>query len=476
MTTGSPPARGAGVLAKWRNALAVYGQRDVLAMLFLGFSSGLPFLLVFSTLSVWLRRAGIELSTIGMLSWVGFAYSFEFVFSPFVDRLQLPLLHRILGRRRSWMLLGQIGIALGLILLAASDPSSSVGSMALAAILVACSSATQDVAMNAWRIESVPAELQGAMVATYSTGYRIAMIAGGAGAIAIAASFGWHMSYGVMAALMIVGFVTTLLVKEPDVGVTQAERKREARVIEWLERRAHWPASLQRVGEWFIGAVICPLTEFFGRSGAPFAVLCLAFIGLYQITEFTMGSMANPFYIDHHYTLDQIAVVGKFVGFSVGIAGVFLAGVLVARFGLARSLAVGILLAILSNLSYALLATTHTPTLLGLGLTNGLDNLALSAQGVTLIAFLSSLTSPKYTATQYALFASLYALPGKILEGTSGFMVEHIGYPHFFLYTASLSIPGLLLLAWLWRRVPHGHGAVPQEYRAESERIDAGAG
>lgn len=330
--------------------------------------------------------------------------------------------------------------------------------------------------MNAWRIESAPAQMQGAMAAAYSVGYRIAMIAASAGALTVASGFGWRMSYGAMAALMGVGLLTTLLVKEPTATATREEQARETRVIDWLERRAHWPAALRKVGEWFIGAVVCPLTDFFGRYGVRFALACLAFIGLYQITEFTMGSMANPFYIDHRYTLDQIAMVVKVYGFSLSIAGVFLAGMLVARIGLARALAVGIALAICSNLSYSLLATTHTPTLLGLGLVNALDNLALSVQGVALIAFMSSLTSPKYTATQYALFASFYALPGKLLEGTSGFVVERIGYPHFFLYTASLSIPGVLLLTWLWRRIPADAGSPDEACMLESERIDAGAG
>ncbi len=445
-------------------------------MLFLGFSSGLPFLLVFSTLSVWLRQAGIERSTIGMLAWVGFAYSFEFAFSPLIDRVKLPLLHRLLGRRRSWMLLAQIGIAAGLARLAAADPATGVESIALAALFVACCSAAQDVAMNAWRIETAPAQMQGPMVGAYSVGYRIAMIAASAGALTAAAGFGWHVSYGAMAALMAVGILTTLLVEEPQAAPGAHEQERESRAREWLQRRAHWPVSLQKAGAWLFGAVICPLTDFFGRYGAPFALASLAFIGLYQIAEFTMGSMSNPFYIDHHYTLEQIALVVKVYGFSLSIAGVFLAGLLVARIGLARSLAAGILLSILSNLTYWLLATTRTPTLLGLGFANGIDNLALSVQGVTLIAFMSGLTSPKYTATQYALFASLYTLPGKLLEGTSGFVVERIGYPHFFLYTASLCIPGLLLLAWLWRRVPHEAGATPQHYRGDPERIDAGAG
>ncbi len=470
-----PRPRDAGGLTNWRKTLAVYRQRNVVSMLFLGFSSGLPFLLVFSTLSVWLRQAGIERSTIGMLAWVGFAYSFKFVWSPVVDRVRLPILHRLLGRRRSWMLLAQIGVACGLIRLAATEPASGVGSIALAALFVAFCSATQDIAMDAWRIESAPTEVQGAMAATYSVGYRVAMIAASAGALTVASGFGWRTSYSAMAMLMAIGILTTLLVREPQVA-TRDQEEREARAVEWLEGRAHWPGSLQKAGEWFIGAVLCPLTDFFSRYGGRFAVACLAFIGLYQLTEFTMGSMANPFYIDHHYSLDQIALVVKVYGFSLSIVGVFLGGVMVARLGLARSLAAGMVLAISSNLSYSLLATTHTATLLGLGAVNGLDNLALSVQGVSLIAFLSSLTSPKYTATQYALFSSFYALPGKLLEGTSGFVVERIGYPHFFLYTASLSIPGLLLLAWLWRRLPRGNGSMPQVYRTEAERIDAGAG
>ncbi len=458
----------------WVAALAAYRRRNALSMLFLGFSSGLPFLLVFSTLSAWLRQAGIERSTIGMLAWVGFAYSFKFVWSPVVDRLELPILHRLLGRRRSWMLLAQICIAIGLVLLAAAHPAAgNVGRIALAALFLAFSSATQDIAMDAWRIESAPIELQGPMVGAYSVGYRIAMIAGGAGALAVAAGYGWHASYGSMAVLASVGIVTTLLIAEPKAAATRTEQVREEKVVAWLEHRAHWPPSLQGVGAWFIGAVVCPLTDFFGRFGALCALVTLGFIGLYQVTEFTMGVMANPFYIDHHYTLDQIALVGKVCGFTVGILGVFLGGLLVARVGLARALATGIALAVLSNLSYSLLAITPAPTLLGLGFANSLDNLALSVQGVALITFLSGLTSAKYTATQYALFSSLYALPGKALEGTSGFVVDRIGYPEFFLYTASLSVPALLLLLWLWRRSAAGAGlaalsAAPVDGRADA--------
>ena len=208
-----PRPRDAGWLTSWRKTFAVYRQRNVVSMLFLGFSSGLPFLLVFSTLSVWLRQAGIERSTIGMLAWVGFAYSFKFVWSPVVDRMRLPILHRLLGRRRSWMLLAQIGVACGLIRLAATEPASGIGSIALAALFVAFCSATQDIAMDAWRIESAPTEVQGAMAATYSVGYRVAMIAASAGALTVASGFGWRTSYSAMAMLMAIGILTTLLVR-----------------------------------------------------------------------------------------------------------------------------------------------------------------------------------------------------------------------------------------------------------------------
>jgi MFS transporter, PAT family, beta-lactamase induction signal transducer AmpG len=436
----------------WLDALRVYRNLRVLSMLFLGFSAGLPFFLVFSTLSAWLRQAGVERSTIGMLSWVGILYSIKFLWAPVVDRLPPPFLHRLLGRRRGWMLLAQLGLAVGLFKLSLSDPAVSMRAVALGALFVAFCAATQDIALDAWRIESGAVEMQGAMLAAYQVGYRIALIAGSAGALTIAANFGWHASYAAMAALVAIGVVTTLLVPEPHPGVPKESVAREERVVMWLESRAHWPRPVLNAGEWFMGAVVCPLLDFFGRYGPALAVLTLLFVGSYRLTEFTMGSMVNPFYIDHGYTLKEIAKIVKVYGLMMSILGVFLAGLLIPKIGLVRSLVLGSVLLMLSNLSFALLATTHTPTLLGLGLVNGLDNLAQAIQGTSLIAFLSGLTSPKYTATQYALFSSLYALPGKVLEGMSGFVVEHIGYPAFFVYTASLSLVGLLLLYFLTRR------------------------
>jgi PAT family beta-lactamase induction signal transducer AmpG len=435
----------------WLEALRVYLQPRVLSMLFLGFSSGLPFFLVFSTLSAWLRQAGVQRSTIGMLSWVGILYSIKFVWAPFVDRFPPPVLHRLLGRRRSWMLVAQIGLVIGLLKLSLGDPASGVRSIALGALFVAFWAATQDIALDAWRIESGTAETAGPMLGAYQVGYRIALMTSSAGALTIAAYVNWHASYATMAALVGVGIVTTLLVPEPQPPAPRDSAAREERVIQWLEARAHWPRPLLNAGEWLMGAVVCPMLDFFGRYGLALAVLILVFVGSYRLTEFVMGSMVNPFYIDHGYKLTEVAKVVKFYGLAAAILGVFLAGLLITRLGVVRSLVLGSVMLMCSNLSYSLLATTHTPTLLGLGLVNTLDNLALAVQGTALIAFLSGLTSPKYTATQYALFSSLYALPGKILEGMSGFVVEQIGYPAFFVYTTSLSLVGLFMLFILTR-------------------------
>ena len=421
-------------------------------MLFLGFSAGLPFYLVYSTLSAWLRQADIQRSTIGMLAWVGILFSLKFLWAPLIDRVPPPLLRRLLGRRRGWMLLAQLGIAVGLFNISLCDPAAGVRPLALWALFTTFCAATQDIVLDAWRIESAALSLQGAMLGAYQIGYRVALICGGAGALALAGRSGWHTSYATMAGLVGVGVVTTLLVPEPAAAVPPESLVREQRVIAWLERRAHWPQGLLRAGEWVLTAVICPLADFFARYGTALALLTLAFIGAYRLTEFAMGSMVNPFYIDRGFTLTQIATVVKLYGLLMSLVGVLLAGVLIARLGLLRSLLLGSVLIILSNLGYVLLASVRTPTLLGLGTVNGLDNLALAMHGTALLAFLSGLTSARYTATQYALFSSLYALPGKILEGTSGMVVDHIGYPRFFLYTASLALPGLLLLYVLHRR------------------------
>jgi PAT family beta-lactamase induction signal transducer AmpG len=456
VSSATTPAADAAATRKpwwrgWLEAAAAYKHPRVLAMLFLGFSAGLPFMLVFSTLSAWLREVGVERATIGMLSWVGIIYSIKFFWAPVVDRLRLPLLHRLLGRRRSWMLLAQAGIAIGLFNMAHLNPVGHLGAMAALALLVAFSSATQDVAIDAWRIEAVPQSMQGVMAAAYQLGYRIAIMVASAGALWIAADFGWTAAYTAMAVMVGVGLVTTLLIPEPQPRVAQQTLAQEQRVIDWLERKAHWPAAMQQAGSWFVGAVVCPFVDFFTRYGKRLAVLMLAFIASYRLTDFTMGVMANPFYLDVGYTLKEIAAVAKGYGVIMSILGTILGGVAVARLGTVRSLVLGSLLVIGSNLLFMTLAFQDDPNLVGLAVVISADNLAMGVAGTALIAYLSSLTSASYTATQYALFSSMYALPGKLLMGTSGFVVDAVGYPWFFVYTSSLGIPALVMLYFLSR-------------------------
>jgi PAT family beta-lactamase induction signal transducer AmpG len=441
---------------RWSQAARVYLQPQVISMLFLGFASGLPFYLIYNTLSAWLRQDGIQRSTIGMLAWAGLIYTLQILWAPIVDRVPLPLLRRLLGRRRSWMFLAQVGVVGALLNLSLAHPAANLTQVAVGAVFLAFCAATQDIAMSAWRIESAPDKEQGAMAAAYQIGFRAALICASAGALGLAQVAGWHASYATMAALGLVGVITTLLVREPQPRVAPVGEHQEQRVRDWLASRAHWPRFAQTAGAAFVGAVVCPLTDFLGRFSVRIAALLLLLIGSYRLTDFTMGVMANPFYIDHGYSLEQIATVVKVVGLALSMIGVLLAGVVIARFGIVRALVLGSFMVMLSNLGFSWLATTHGPTLLGLGAANGLDNLALALHGTALIAFLSALTSSRYTATQYALFSSMYALPGKLLEGTSGFVVDRIGYPHFFMYTASLSIPALLLI-YLLSRPAHRH-------------------
>jgi len=420
-------------------------------MLFLGFSAGLPFMLVFSTLSAWLREVGIERATIGMLSWVGIIYSVKFFWAPVVDRLQLPVIGRLLGRRRSWMLVAQIGIAIGLANMAHLSPVGHLGTVAALALLVAFSSATQDISVDAWRIEAAPPPMQGVMAAAYQLGYRIAIMVASAGALWIAADHGWTVAYTTMAVFAGIGIVTTLVIPEPEPRVARESLAQEQRVIDWLEHKAHWPQSLQNLGSWFIGAVVCPFVDFFTRFGTRLAALMLAFIACYRLADFTMGVMTNPFYLDIGFTLKEIAAIAKGFGVFMSLLGTLIGGMAVARLGTVRSLALGSVLVIVANLMFAVFASMNEPSITGLAIVISADNMAMGIAGTSLIAYLSGLTSASYTATQYALFSSMYALPGKLLMGTSGFVVDALGYPMFFCYTATLGLPALVMLFFLAR-------------------------
>lgn len=455
----SPSENKSSRLQSWWQAVLIYRNPRVLAMLLLGFSAGLPFMLVFSTLSAWLRQSGVDRATIGMLAWVGLVYTIKFLWAPIVDRMPLPILTRLLGRRRSWMLLAQVCVGLGLLHVSHQNPAASITSVAIATLFVAISAATQDIVVDAWRIESAPGELQGGMAAAYQFGYRVAIMVASAGALWIAADFSWQTSYTTMALLMGIGVVTTLMVSEPQPRAEEQSIQQEARVVDWMKRNGHLPPMLQTAGAWVLGAVVCPIIDFFTRFGLMLGVLIFGFISTYRLTDYAMGVMANPFYLDQGYTLKQIAAVVKGFGVVSAILGVLIGGTVIAKLGLRRALITGSVAVMCSNFAFSTLAASGSSDIVGLAIVNSLDNLALGIHGTSLIAFMSSLTSARYTATQYAVLSSLYALPGKLLMGVSGFVVDALGYAGFFLYTASLSIPGLLLLFWLGRYAPERFAA-----------------
>lgn len=413
-----------------------YLQEKVLVIFFLGFSSGLPFPLVYSTLSTWLADAGIELSTVSTFAWLGFAYSFKFVWAPLVDRLRLPILTRVLGRRRAWMLLAQLLIAASLFVLAGTDPVQNIEVFAFVAAAVALASATQDIAIDAYRIECAETKMQGVLAAAYQYGYRVAMLVGGAVAMAIAEFAPWSTAYMAMAGCTIVGILTTLWCKEP---VTQIRQTLDAgaNVVEKLTR-------------WFTQAVVEPFVDFFSRFGS-FAIVMLAFISLYRLSDYVLGIIANPFYRDIGFSLLQISVIAKGYGLWVSLAGVGLGGWAVVKFGIARCLVIATVLIASTNLFFAAMVLVG-PEPWMLAVTISADNLAQGFSGTVLIAYLSSLTNLSFTATQYALLSSFMSLLGKFSAGYSGNVQESIGWFGFFLYAAALGIPAIVLAFIVARR------------------------
>jgi MFS transporter, PAT family, beta-lactamase induction signal transducer AmpG len=534
----------------WLEALKVYKEAATLRMLALGFSAGLPLLLVLGTLSYRLREAGIDRATIGFLTWVGLAYGFKWCWAPLVDRLPIPLLTRWLGQRRSWLLLAQLFIIAGLVGMAVSDPKLSLMPVVWCALLVAFASATQDIALDAFRIESADVDRQAALAAAYQTGYRLAMIWAGAGVLWIAARaevatvanydpLAWRTAYLCMAASMLVGIVTVLLCKEPSKSDGTRENSSLARVLisEYSEQGVplhfcfatgliaflliaavlsfpvswflgvqilpHWPI-LMLVAPWNWGifvsssgrffpeilfllnhlivlvllsslsvvivfwllknanrriklptfilpffvwiqtAFVLPFAEFFERYKWQ-AVLILALIAVYRISDIVMGVMANPFYVDMGFTKDQVAGVTKVYGVIMTLVGAFIGGILSMRLGVMRVLVLGAVLSAVSNLLFAWLGGLG-PNLTALIWVISADNLASGIASAAFIAYLSSLTNIQYSATQYALFSSLMLLLPKFLAGFSGQVVNAVGYVQFFTGTALLGLPVVVLV------------------------------
>ncbi|HAW45397.1 MAG TPA: AmpG family muropeptide MFS transporter [Sutterella sp.] len=424
------------------DTLRVYTQPNVLRMLFLGFSSGLPLLLVLGTMGFWLREAGIDLKTIGFMSWVGLIYAMKWAWAPFVDSVYLPLLGR-LGRRKSWLLLSQIGLIVTFGLLAFADPSQNLSLVALLVTLAAFASATQDIALDAYRIESAPQEEQAALAATYQTGYRVAMIWAGAGALALAAFAGsdavydvagWHFAYAVMAASFLPGMVIVLFSREP-VATTRVNPFAGGLLL------------------WFKNVAVTPFTEFFHRFGR-FALTVLLLIATYRISDIVMGVMANPFYFDLGFTKEEVAAITKVFGIVMTLTGAFIGGVIALRIGVLKTLFLGAVLSAATNLLFAWLGT-QGHSLTALVLTISADNLASGIASVAFVAYLSGLTNVAYTATQYALFSSVMLLFPKFLAGFSGIVVEAVGYSTFFCLTAVIGIPVMALVWLVARRTPN---------------------
>jgi PAT family beta-lactamase induction signal transducer AmpG len=407
----------------WR----AFAQPAAWTMFLFGFSSGLPFLLVAGTLAYWLKENGIKLADITMIASAGMTYAFKFVWAPLLDHWRLPGFAR-LGQRRGWLLFAQLGVVLGLLAMAALTPVQLVPFVA-ATLMVAFFGATQDIAVDAYRIEIAPIEAQGALVATYSLGYRIGLLLAGAVALILADHLPWRLVYALMALAMVVPLATTLVAREPEV----------LRI-----RAAGWRDAMRE-------SVLDPFADFFRRYGWALAGVTLLFLLLFKMPEqATIGGIMSPFYRDMGFSKTEIGTITKIYGIWIGIVGVFLGGAAVARWGAWRPLGVTIVLCGCSNLLYLLLIA-HPGNLLVLTLVISGENLTLGMLGPPTVAFLSSLVNRQHTATQYALLSSLVNLPGKLLGFFAGGIASATGYGGYFVITVLAVLPSMLLFAGLWR-------------------------
>ena len=494
-------------MSSFAHSLKGYQDRRAIALLLLGFSAGIPILLIFSTLSLWLLEAGVKREMVTMFSWAALGYSFKFVWSPLIDALPVPLLSRWLGKRRGWLLLAQGLIIVAIVLMSSINPqfSGSLNAMAWGAVLLGFSSATQDVVIDAYRIEAAPDDsgMQSVMSSTYTAGYRLGMIVAGAGSLMLAQWLGstkehyaysaWQQTYWAMAATMLVGVAATLWVREPAAYQAKAAGQSAGdnvrllamfalavlafvaafrQINTLLPEHAASPVAallwetLRLAGSLLVAVAvgwaavkiklvradavrrvwIAPLADFFARYGKR-AVLLLALIGLYRISDIVSGVISNVFYADMGFSKVEIAGAVKTFGVAMSILGGIAGGVLAQRFRLMNMMMLGAVAAAATNLLFVWLALRgHDVPLMYTAV--GLDNFAAGLAGTVFVAFLSALTNIRFTAVQYALFSSLMTLLPKTLGGYSGAIVKQIDYTGFFLFTAALGVPILLLVWW----------------------------
>lgn len=423
----------------WLASLAVYREPRLVAVLLMGFSSGLPLALTGATLSLRLAELGVSLTAIGLFTLVRFSYSFKFVWSPLIDRLPLPGITARLGRRRGWALAIQAALALAILALGFTDPGEGPWPTVIAAIVVAFLSASQDIVIDAYRIELLRPEEQGAGAAATQWGYRFGMIASGAGALYAASFGGWAFAYALMAGLMLVGMATVWLAPEPGVaGATEA---------------MPGATTAQRVAAWLQRAVVAPFADMFRRGGVAGAVLILLFVVLYKVGDAIAGTMSNPFYVGLGFTKVEIATIAKVYGVAATLAGVAIGGVMVLRFGVFRALLIGGVLQMLSNVTYIVQVWAGHDIAM-LAVTIGVENLTSGMGSAAFVAYLSGLCNLAFTATQYALLSSLATTGVNILSASGGYLAEELGWVPFFLASMAMAVPGLLLLIWLMYRSP----------------------
>ncbi len=482
------------------NKLLFFLTEKPLKMIMLGFSSGLPILLVFSTLSVWLTKAGVDRSTVTLFSWAGFAYAFKFLWSPLVDKVSIPIFLN-LGHRRSWLLLTQLLIIFSLVLTSINDPQNNIIVTAVCITLVAFFSATQDIIIDAYRIESINQKLQGSLSSMYIAGYRIGMLVGGAGSLWLASYWGgenyeydvWKKVYLSMALLMFIGVAANLISKEPK-KVRNITRNSNLHfkfflsilvsvlififIYSYLENPFSRPilSFLFTIFK-LIFCFMCsglflfflvklkfqsksiikesyfnPIKNFVVKYGK-FAVLILLLISLYRMADVVMGVMANIFYLEKGYSINQIATYSKFFGVFATIAGGLLGGYFAMKYGTMTTLFIGALIASLSNLLFAWLATVE-PNIKFLISVITADNISSGFAGAAFVIYLSGLTSIKFTATQYALFSSIMLFLPKLIAGYSGSWVDVIGYQNYFVVTALIGVPVLFLIIYISKVAP----------------------
>ena len=397
-------------------------QPKMLAMMSLGFASGLPFMLIYSELAFWMKKEGVDLSVIGFFSWIGLAYTFKVFWAPLVDRIKLPGPLGQMGQRRSWMLIAIIGTIIGMLTIASSDPSQNLTRLALGAVILATAGATLDISIDAWRIEAAPNDEQANMAATYVLGYRMAIIAAGLSYI-VAGQFNWNIAYLFMACVMAFNGCVVFFIKEP----TRAARRKALTLAQAVTEN-----------------VVNPFFSFVGRLG-PWTPIVFLLVATYLISDKTMGPMAKPLYEHIGYTETQIGFVSTSFGPWPVVIGGFLGGLISIRFGLMRCLIIGSIFMVLTNAAFAWLATVDVPKTAYLFVTVGADNLAAGFAATVFIAYLSSLTELKFAATQYAFLSAMFNLVGKTLSGFTGIMATKMGFETFFIFSACLGIPAIIL-------------------------------